>query len=238
MPRHLSVWLILMAVAGFCSFIYELALAQLLTGLLGGAMTRFATTLGVYIVALGIGAVSFNSKSASSARTAFFRAELFLFSIGLFSPALFVLFQRLSLFNDLYLQNLFVLTTTHALIFTMGFFCGREVPILSSLISHELGENDLARRTDGLILAADYGGMFLASVAFPFLLFPYFGLISTFAFATLLNLVAASVTYYLMQTRSALLSALLIAFLIMNAAALIYSTELQFWLSRAYSSAT
>ncbi len=223
-----------MCTAGFCSFIYELALAQLLTGLLGGAMLRFATTLGVYIVALGIGSLSFKSRDENSNKKSFLFAEVSLFLLGLASPVLFVAFQRCSqtLFAEPSLQVNFVLATTHTLIFAMGFFCGRELPILSSIVTEKHS------RADAYVLAADYGGMFLASLAFPFLMFPILGLISTFAFATLLNLAAAIATACFIHRRPPVLVMVLIGFVVMNISALIYSSELQTWLSRAYASAS
>lgn len=239
--RHrTAIWLSLMLVAGFCSFIYELALAQLLTALLGGANLRFATTLGVYIVALGIGSLSFRSTRTDRDLQSLLYAELSLFAIGLTSPVLFVLFQRASqsLLNEPQAQVYFVLLTTHLIIFAMGFFCGREIPILSSILKSEIGPLNQATKGEAWILAADYGGMFLAGLAFPFYLFPVLGLIPTFAVTTFLNLSAAFTTLMFMPRKHAVLTALLLCFALMNLTALIYANDIQNWLSRAYSSAS
>jgi spermidine synthase len=229
--RRLWIWLGLMVTTGFCSMIYELALAQLLTGLLGGALYRFATTLGVYIVGLGLGSVCFRAKDDERDGRLFFIAESCLFFLGLTAPFLFVGAYRISflLTSDPSTQVTLVLLLTHLVIFGTGFFSGLELPILSAIASrHELG-------SDSKVLSADYIGMFIASLLFPFVLYPLVGLIPAFALATLLNLAAAAVTYLLIGGRSkAVFSATGIC-LVANVAALVCSSSLQNWLSGLYS---
>jgi spermidine synthase len=231
-PRHLHVWLGLMTVTGFCSMIYELALAQLLTGLLGGAMLRFATTLGVYIVGMGLGSISFHAKDDERDGKLFFAAETVLFLLGLTAPLLFVGAYRISflLTADPSTQVTLVLWLTHLVIFATGFCSGLELPILSAIAGRR------SHGGDSKVLAADYVGMFVASLLFPFVLYPYVGLISAFGLATLLNLIAAASTYVFIGGRSRAVFSAIAIFLVINVAALACEARLQDWLSRIYSS--
>lgn len=232
--QQLPVWLSLMIVTGFCSMIYELALAQLLTGLLGNAMARFATTLGVYIVGMGLGSISFRAKDDERDGRLFFFAETSLFLLGLCAPLLFVGAYRFSfaVSSDAGTQTSIVVALTHVVIFGTGFFSGMELPILSAIA---------ARRSEGgdsKVLTADYIGMFLASILFPFVLYPLIGLIPAFSIATLLNLVAAASTYFLIGGRSRALVSAIVVFFALNLAALVFASSLQDWLSNVYASTT
>jgi predicted membrane-bound spermidine synthase len=229
-----TVWLLLMLSTGFCSMVYELALAQLLTGLLGNALARFATTLGVYVVGMGLGSVAFKAKNEELDSRLFFSAELALAAIGLMAPFIFVGSYRLSILSsqDPEIQSLIVLSLTHLVIFATGFFSGLELPILSAIA------NRSSTSGDANVLAADYVGMFLASVAFPFVLYPVFGLIPAFAVATSLNLVAAIVTYFFIQRRSVLLATLMTVFAVLNICAFVFSSQIQTWLSSIYVAGT
>lgn len=229
-----KLWLILMLSTGFCSMIYELALAQLLTGLLGNALARFATTLGVYVVGMGLGSVCFTSKDEVSDGKLLFLAEIGLFLTGLVAPFVFVGSYRLALdaSSDPNTQIWIVLAVTHFLIFITGVLSGLELPILSAI------SNRGSDRGDSLVLSADYIGMFLASIAFPFLLYPVIGLIPTFAIATALNLSAAALTFFLINGKSKRVTIALVAFAVLNVTTFAFAPSIQSWLSDLYAVAT
>ena len=154
--------------------IYELAFAQLLGAVMGNALARFATTLGVYVTGLGLGSVLFKESTEPLELRAFVKAEIGLFVLGFLSPFIFTAIAAAA-FRYLESEgsrNLLILFSTHLIIFSVGFLSGFELPILSALAE---------RRRTGLstsVLGADYAGMFLASLIFPLILFPYLGLIS------------------------------------------------------------
>ncbi len=228
-----SVWWALALATGFCSLVYELTMAQLLTGLLGNSLARFATTIGVYIVGMGLGSVSFRETNTERDGQVFLTAELCLFAIGFLSPALFVGIHHLSLVvsQDSGLQSDIVLTLTHLIIFLTGFFCGLEIPSLASLSSKSLSSSHAGTH----VLAADYAGMFVASLIFPFFLFPTYGLMASFAFATFLNLVCALATYLLLPTKRRWLEVVFVIFFLLNVGIFIYASDLQDWLSHVYA---
>ncbi len=223
-------WLLLMFSTGFCSMIYELALAQLLGGILGNALARFATTLGVYVTGLGLGSVLFQQSDELRETRAFVYAEVGLFIVGFLSPFLFTATYvgAFSISNDEVIRNSVILIATHLIIFATGFLSGFELPVLSAIAE---------RRQDGSsssVLVADYAGMFLGSVLFPLFLFPVLGLISAFWLATLFNLVAAICAYVLSGRRSFVIAAVFLIFVILNLLGLIFSANVQTWLGQLY----
>lgn len=226
-----QVWVALMFTTGFCSMIYELALAQLLSGLLGNALARFATTLGFYVFGMGLGSVLFVSRSPESDASLFFKAELALALTGLASPLIFVLAYKLSFLSaDPSIQNWIVVLITHAVIFLTGLLSGFELPVLSSLLQRT------SANSEGRILAADYAGMFLASLCFPLFLYPVLGLIPALFTATTLNIIAAALTYWVVGGRTKLMQILLAMILVANVATLVYAGPFQDWLSGIYAS--
>jgi len=147
--------------------------------------------------------------------------------VGLTSPFLFVGIHHYA--GD---HRDIVLFGTHALVFVTGFLSGFELPILASLLDR--GSTD-----DGsTALSADYFGMFLASLTFPLLLFPYVGLGAAFWIATLLNLFAAIATYRMIGGKSVVAYSSLAALFIINALSLANSETLHRWLSQIYASAS
>jgi spermidine synthase len=228
--RHLSMnrrttLLLLMFSTGFCSMIYELAMAQFLAALMGNVMGRFATTLGVYVFGLGLGSILFEPKNEKQDGLLFFKAEVALFLVGLASPFLLIGLHRIAGTNPS-----IVLYGAHLLIFAIGFLSGFELPILASLIGR--GETS----SDANALSADYIGMFLASVVFPLLLFPYVGLGAALWIATLLNLVAAFVTYRLVGGKSRVPLVALGLLAVVNVAFILKSDLLHSWMSHLYAS--
>lgn len=225
-------WPLLLFMTGFCSMIYELAFAQLLTGLLGGAFTRFATTLGVYVAGLGLGSALFKENTEQDDAKLLLRAELGLVGIGLLSPAAFVvLHSLLSSATQSVAEFNVLLIVTHAVIFATGFVSGLELPLLTSLAKHHRADSD------PFVIGWDYLGMFAATLSFPLVLFPMFGLVTSFYVATSINLFAAVLTLLLIKKPSRVMTLGLIAFFVANVSALVFSPSIQSWLTLVYAPA-
>lgn len=224
---RLSLWNSLIVLTGFCSLVYELIFAQLLAGLLGNAFARFATTLGVYIVGLGIGSILFTSKDEPTDRKLFFRAELVLSALGLVSPFLFVAFNQV--FSESPHRDLGLVLSTHAVIFCVGFVSGWELPVLTSILSHRTGDGE------SRVLGFDYFGMFLASVSFPIMMVGNFGLLTTLFIVTFMNLSAALATFLVLRERTRVEMIALLGLLILNAAFLFNIRHLEAWMSLVYA---
>ena len=132
---------VIIFLTGFCSLIYELALAQLLSGLFGNTALRYASTLGVYILSMGVGSFVFKSKSPVQDLRLLYKAEMLIAVLGMLSPFLFVLvnFAFIS-FLTFESAQMPILIFTHLFIALCGFISGFEIPILASLYQQELGE--------------------------------------------------------------------------------------------------
>lgn len=168
-----------------CGLIYELLASTLASYLLGDSVTQFSLVIGVYLSALGVGAWLSRYVEEKLART-FIEIELALALLGGFSaPMLFMAFAwvewfRLSLFG---------------LVFIIGIFVGLELPLLMRILKEHLDFSDLVSR----VLTFDYIGALFASVLFPILLVPYFGLVRTSLVFGLLNALVALWGTYLLR---------------------------------------
>ena len=212
---------------------YELALAQLLASLLGNTVLRYATTIGVYVAAMGFGAIFFKPDKRESDLRLFYRAEVALTVLGLIAPIAFILvYYFLAISVPSSAQSILVLLFTHAIIVMIGFLSGFELPILSSLLERDPDYGS------SHVLAFDYMGMFLASLLFPLYLFPKFGVFPSFWCVTLLNLFAAFLTPAVesgkVQPR-AMLPAYILLLLIVNSVFLFWSAPLTHFLSEVYA---
>lgn len=213
--------------------IYELALAQLLSSLLGNTALRYATTLAIYILSMGIGSFIFKSRGEAKDLRLLYRTESLIAVMGLLSPLILVLANSffISLFNFESAQ-MPILIFAHLLIALCGFICGYEIPILASLYQQSKGE-----QKDSQVLAWDYMGMFSASLCFPLLLFPVLGIFSSFWVTTLLNLLCIFLIHSVDTKRSLPPKYLWtsLALLILNILFLLQSQTLGGYLSETYS---
>lgn len=232
--RAPNVWLALMFSTGLCSLIYELALAQLLGGLTGSSPARFATTLGFYMAGLGLGSVLFKPGPLKADILRFVQAEIALCAIGFLSPFLFTFtyIAALRMSSSFIIREMTTLLVTHLIIFATGFFSGFELPVLSSIAERE------DRQSSASVLAADYAGMFAASLLFPLLFLPVFGVITSFWIATLLNLVAAFAANSRMGRPSSKAFILYGLFALVMIFGLVFNSTIQTWLSSLYVTAT
>jgi spermidine synthase len=171
--------LLLMAVfvVATCGLIYELIAGTLASYLLGDSVTQFSTIIGTYLFAMGIG--SYLSRYLKTNLLLWFiRVELLVGMIGGFSAVfLFLLFEQVIYFRVL--LYFFVVLT--------GTLVGLEIPILMRVLKDRIEFDELVSR----IFTFDYIGALFASLLFPLLFIPYFGLLRTSFFFGLLNVVVA-----------------------------------------------
>lgn len=152
-------------VVATCGLIYELITATMASYLLGDSVTQFSLVIGVYLSAMGIG--SYLSRFlVRQLANRFVQIQLIIALVGGFSaPALFLGFAVLEGIRPL----------LFAILVIVGTMVGLEIPLLMRLMpgKHEL--KDLVAR----VLAFDYIGALLASIAFPLALLPSLGLVRT-----------------------------------------------------------
>lgn len=228
-----SLYPAIIFITGFCSMVYELALAQLLSSLLGNTALRYASTLAIYILSMGIGSFVFRSKGPHKDMRLLFKTETLIAILGLLSPFLLVLansgFISVLSFESAQVP---ILIFVHLLIALCGFLGGYEIPILASLYKESLGE-----KRDSQVLAWDYLGMFSASLCFPLLFFPKLGIFSTFWVTTLLNVLCIFMIHLLDQKKFLSKAAIWISIflLLVNLCLLWQAQSLGGFLSEIYS---
>ena len=163
-------------IAGLCSIIYELLISTTTSYFLGDSIRQFSLTIGIYMAAMGFG--SFLSKFFLDIHlmTFFIIVEALLGIIGGGSvPILYYAFDELSRTN--YTLLMILLTTI------IGTLTGMEIPLLARIMKkyYPLRVN-LAN-----VLSLDYFGALGATLLFPFLLLPFFGVFQTSVFFGLIN---------------------------------------------------
>jgi spermidine synthase len=148
-------------VSGLCSIIYELLIATTASYFLGDSVMYFSLTIGIYMASMGVG--TYLSKYIDQdLLTRFVRIELALAALGGLSiPALYAAYAWTGWFIHVYL------------VFTIaiGVLIGLEIPFLTRLMERY---NPLKVNIAN-ILSFDYFGALIATLAFPFVLLPLFG---------------------------------------------------------------
>ena len=160
-----------------CGLIYELLAGTLASYVLGDSVTQFSLIIGIYLFAMGVGSWLSRFLDKRLAER-FVDIELAVAVLGGFSaPLLFITFSRVSYF---YLVLYFV-------VFAIGVFVGLEIPLLLRLLKDRIQFKELVSR----VLALDYIGALVASILFPVLFVPRFGLIRTSLIFGMLNAAVA-----------------------------------------------
>jgi spermidine synthase len=152
-------------VVATCGLIYELISATMASYLLGDSVTQFSLVIGVYLSAMGLG--SWLSKFIDKdLHDRFVGVQLGIALVGGFSAtALFFGFAWMSSVRPLLFSILVI----------VGALVGLEIPLLMRLMPKSEAFKDVVAR----VLAFDYLGSLLASLAFPLLLLPHLGLVRT-----------------------------------------------------------
>jgi len=165
--------LISVFIVATCGLIYELIAGTLASYLLGDSVTQFSTIIGTYLFAMGIG--SWLSKFITKNLLAWFiGVEILVGVVGGFSASmLFVLFEQVVYFRVL----------LYALVVCTGTLVGLELPLLIRILKDRIEFAELVSR----IFTFDYIGALFASLLFPLIFIPYFGLLRTAFFFGFLN---------------------------------------------------
>lgn len=170
------------AVAGL---VYELIAGTLSTYLLGASVTVFSLVIGLFLSAMGLGAWLAQYVREQLVST-FVGAEIALAAVGGSSALLlFVAFATLGEGYAVAVAGLCLVT---------GALVGLEIPLLMRI---------LEQRTDvrvavSQVLALDYVGALVGSIAFPLLLLPWLGLVRAAAFLGLLNAAVAALALWML----------------------------------------
>ncbi len=156
-----------------CGLVYELLAGTAASYLLGDSVFQFSTVIGVYLFAMGAGAWLSRHVETGLARC-FVEVELAVALLGgLSAPIFFLAHAYLGFFHVVF----------YGVVFLIGLLVGLEIPLLMRLLKDRVEFKDLVAR----VLAFDYVGALIASLAFPILLVPYLGVMRTSMAIGILN---------------------------------------------------
>lgn len=166
---------VIVAIGGI---IYELIIASAASYLMGNSIVQFSLTIGIYLFGMGLGSFLVRYVKGRYIE-AFILVEILLSVIGgLSGLALYYVF---GFYNQLFM-TFFV-----SLVLIIGVLIGFEIPLLVDILDKKFkGGKSLSN-----VLTLDYIGALLASLAFPFILLPYLGVIKSALLVGFLNLVIA-----------------------------------------------
>ena len=187
MKRLSSLYLLTFLVA-FCSILYELLLGQALSAFMGDTVLRFSVTIGLYLFAMGIGALLAGERFKSRVVLALLILELLLATTG---GGCIVL---LHLFNAAGMPSLIFSTLAHSLIVIIGLLTGAELPLLIQL--QKLGAEKYRTRPDEKkIIGINYIGALVGTLSFAFFVYPSIGIFAGALFIGLVNALAGLLLY-------------------------------------------
>ncbi|MEU3820407.1 polyamine aminopropyltransferase [Streptomyces sp. NPDC030392] len=171
-------------VCAACGLVYELELVALASSLTGDSVTQASVVLSVMVFAMGVGSL-LAKRLRCRAAVGFGVLEALLALIGGCSALL------------LYGAFAWLGGTRHALVavsLVIGTLIGAEMPLLMTLIQRV---SRCARQDAGGavadLFAADYVGALVGGLAFPFLLLPWFGQLTTALATGAVNALAGAV---------------------------------------------
>ena len=157
-----------------CSILYELLLAQALSTTMGNTALRYNTTIGLYIAAMGFGALLYKKFVRKDILEEFIKYELILSIVGGAAPILALVFDYafnhiakgtgIPFFSSWIQFPLFAVN--HILIIVIGFLSGLELPLLI-----DMGKR-FDKRKGSYVLAYDYFGTLIGAILFPIMILP------------------------------------------------------------------
>lgn len=180
--KETVILLLSVFIVGFCTIIYELLIGSVSSYFLGDSVKQFSLVIGLSMTAMGIGTLvsRFIHKNLIYW---FILIEIILAIIGGLSvPILY--------FS--YMNEAFYYPVMFFLIMSIGILIGLEIPVLTRIMETYY---DL-RNNISNVLSLDYLGAFIATLAFPFLLLPVFGIFNSSIIAGFLNLIVGAVNFY------------------------------------------
>ena len=160
-------------VTAFVGVIMELAFAQLLTIIFGGTNFLYSLTIGIFTLTLGLGSIISDKVNPNIRLKLLINFQYILIAIVMASPLVLITISY---------KNIIM---SFLPIFFIGLLTGFELPILISM----------SRKNENIVIAFDYFGMFIASVAFGTLLLPYLGIFKLIYGTTMLSFLVTIILY-------------------------------------------
>ncbi len=189
-----------------CGLIYELIAGTVSSYLLGDSVMQFSTVIGVYLSAMGVGSY-LAQYVGKGVLHRFVQIQILVGLLGGCSASvLFLVFAHGTGF----------LLVLYLIVFAIGVLVGLEIPLVMRLLKDHIEFKELVSQ----VLALDYVGALVASLAFPILLVPHLGLVRTAFFFGLVN-VGVALAFLLRfsgpKASRALLAEAIVVFLVLVA---------------------
>ncbi len=181
LTRHQTrVLLAAVLVVATCGILYELVVGTLASYLLGNSALHFSLTIGGFMTAMGLGSWAARAVKGD-ALVWFVGVELAVGLVGGLSAA--VLYAAFTYTPLVHLAM-------GAVILAIGALVGLEIPLVTRLLGGpgRISASELKDTVAG-VLAVDYLGALVASLAFPFVLLPVLGVVRTAFVTGFVNLV-------------------------------------------------
>ncbi|MFB3104613.1 MAG: hypothetical protein ACE1ZA_06755, partial [Pseudomonadales bacterium] len=179
-----------------CSLLYELLIAQTLGFLAANTVVWYSLTVGIYLGAMGVGALLYEKRGGKDPWSDLFRVEIKLCIVGALAVPFVHLAHIAYLHFDTYGSGqigIFVFFfSSFAAMFTVGLLTGIELPLLMRL--GNLVSKD--RRVTNRVLGFDYMGALAGGVIFPLVLVPRLELLTIGLVTATVNLLVVLFVFY------------------------------------------
>ncbi|MFJ9715837.1 polyamine aminopropyltransferase [Streptomyces sp. NPDC101213] len=173
-------------VCAACGLVYELELVALASYLMGDSVTQASVVLSVVVFAMGIGSLA-AKRLRRLAAAGFAAVEVVLALVGGCSAmALYAVFAWTGGWGGLWGAGPRFLLVVFCLV--IGLLIGAEVPLLMELIQRVRRQDAGGAVAD--LFAADYVGALVGGLAFPFLLLPFLGQLTSSLLTGAVNVIA------------------------------------------------
>lgn len=180
-----AVLVVAIFLAAGAGLVYELIAGTLSSYLLGDSVTQFSLVIGVFLTAMGLGSY-LSGRIKKNLVAAFIAVEIAAgLTGGLSSLVAFTAFSLSESYEPVLL----------ACVVLVGTLVGFEIPLVVRI----LGEIEDLEDALANALAADYLGALAASLLFPFVLLPYFGLIRAGLVVGMVNVLVGIFTLHVFR---------------------------------------
>lgn len=187
-PRERATLLVSVLIISICALTYELIVATLSSYLLGDSITQFSFTIGLFLSAMGLGALLSRRIARHEVRW-FIIVEVLTGLFGGVSAA--ILYATFTAINDYYYLVMVVM------VLAIGICIGLEIPLLTRIVARRA---DLSHALAD-VLSIDYLGALIGSLAFPLILLPLLGVTQTAFLMGMLNILVAGLNLCLFRER-------------------------------------
>lgn len=157
----------------FVGVVYELSFAQMLSATLGNTALRYATTIGLFTLTLGVSSLLYDRW-----KIALPYLQISLVVVGIAGPWWIMATDPKNFPESFYFAAEIL---SYLPIIAAGLISGFELPYLM---------DNVPTNRKSFILAWDYFGMFLGTLIFPLVLLPLWGVANSLYFCAVLNAIA------------------------------------------------